>query len=123
MFDKGPDGHPQTTPALQGMRDGFEDFAYWRQFDLMLARATELDAAKLSKKDFATLCGAQQFHQSVFDMSDNSPIPMHLNSSAPRPGPTVDDTKVDRWQLLAAKADLLRQMLALQVLLPDAKTD
>jgi len=47
LYDFDSDGNPETTPALEGMRDGFEDFAYWRQFELMLAQARELDAAKL----------------------------------------------------------------------------
>ena len=116
LYDEGPDG-PETTPSLEGMRDGFEDFAYWRQFELMLARATELDTAKLSKKDRTALQEAQRFRERVFGMSDDSFVPLHATGGGhgARGGPTVD--KATRWQLLAAKAELLRQMLALKALL------
>ncbi len=120
LYDRGPTGKACPTPAMQGMRDGVEDFRYWRQFELMVAKANELDASTLSAGDRAALDSARLFRQRVFGLSDESLLPMHLNPSAPRPGPTIDDIKVDRWRLLAAKAELLRQMVALSALLPGA---
>ena len=117
LYDKGPDG-PETTPSLEGIRDGFEDFAYWRQFELMFVQTTELDAPTLSKKDRATIQEAQRFRERAFGMSDDSLVPLYVDGgrNGARGGPTVD-SKVTRWQLLAAKGELLRQMLALKALL------
>jgi hypothetical protein len=126
LYDFDSDGNPETTPALEGMRDGFEDFAYWRQFELMLAQARELDAAKLSEKSRTALQEAKQFRERAFAMSDDSLVPMHVNRGGhgARPGPTVDGSKADRWRLLAAKAALLRQMVALEALLSEpARTE
>ena len=122
LYDFDPDGNPETTPALEGMRDGFEDFAYWRQFELMLAQAREMDAAKLPEKSRTALQEVQQFRERAFAMSDDSLVPMHVSRGGhgARSGPTVDGRKVSRWRLLAVKAELLRQMAVLKALLSEA---
>jgi len=119
LYDKGPDGQPQPTPALEGMRDGFEDFSYWRQFELLLEQAGQVEEAKLSAKSRKVLQNARAFRERAFNMSDDSLVPMRMNRGGhgARPGPTVDAQAVSRWRLLTAKSALLRHMLALKAVL------
>ncbi len=116
MYDRDGAGVAQPTPAMQGIRDGFEDFAYWRQFEALLGRAEQVDLASLSPQSRAAIEKARQFHDKVFADGDDSLIPMHLSpgGNGARPGLTVNDTSISRWQLLTIKGQLLRHTDALR---------
>ena len=125
LYDLDSKGHPRSTPILQGIRDGFEDFSYWRKYDMLLEQATRLDVAMLTEQSQLELQRARQFRDEAFNSSEDSLVPLTVNRGGhgARPGLTVDDSQLSRWQLLTVKAKLLRHMLVLKGLLSNVSQD
>ena len=54
-----------STPALEGLRDGFEDFSYWRIFDELLEKSVG-KIGKLSQTQLGILNRCKKFKSKVF---------------------------------------------------------
>ncbi|MBN1437232.1 MAG: hypothetical protein JW936_09160 [Sedimentisphaerales bacterium] len=80
LFVNGLDGVPRTTPALEGLRDGFEDFGYWKKFDADLALASAIPFGSLSPAEQADLTSAQGFRAAVFSTDPSALVQLELTT-------------------------------------------
>ena len=112
LFANGPEG-PVTTSGLEGVRDGYEDYAYWRRLSLLLQEADKLDEGVLTEAQRDAIRGARAFRESAFSMEPDALVPMTMNTGGhgARSWPGVRSTS--RLALMAAKVELLERIDAL----------
>ena len=116
----GPDGLPASTPVLEGVRDGYEDFAYWHTLDVLLDR---LDAAgkERSPKEQEMVEAARTFRKNlVAGNPEDSVLPARMAVASPGRGYEAHlSFSGDRWTFREVKGKLLRHVETLEKLLND----
>ena len=115
--DGKPGSMPFSTPGLEGVREGYEDLAYWHTLDVLLER---LAKKKHSREQQKQIAAAHAFRESlVADTSEESLIPWTMGPANEGRGYESQRSmqKKDRWLLRKVKGDLLRQIASIQKLL------
>jgi hypothetical protein len=104
------DGGPVTSSAFEGLRDGFEDFGYWRKFSLLLAEA------EVAAPGSQAVIDAQAFKDDVFDTNDpaNGLIPMQVVGGAGGGRDWLQIVDHDRWRYLDVREQLFTHIIALK---------
>ena len=114
----GPDGQPVTTGALEALRDGFEDFGYWRTFSRLLEKASALDPSALTTAEQQILTEALEFRSQVFNIDNpaGSLIPMEVVRGAGGGRDWLRIVNDDRWRYRDIRNQLLKHIVALESL-------
>ena len=105
--------NPKPTPALEGLRDGFEEYEYFEK----LKTLTEKLSAKrnsLNKKKLAALKDAEKFIRDMVDVKRNTVFSFKTMPGGSGGGSWYDFTKPDRWQFLKVKGQVLKHIVELQ---------
>ena len=115
----GPDGQPVTTGALEALRDGFEDFGYWRTFSRLLEKASALDPSALTTAEQQILTEALEFRSQVFNIDNpaGSLIPMEVVRGAGGGRDWLRIVNDDRWHYRDVRSQLFEQIIALESIL------
>ena len=114
-FAKDPAGRPVSTPGLDGMREGFEDFTYWRTLDHLIAQADALPKDRLTDADTDQLNQSRNLRDQMFAHTAGALV--HLGTerrSHPggRPWPRIRNP--NRWNYAKGKATLLEHIAAVE---------
>ena len=119
-FAKGPDGVPRSTPGLDGVREGFEDFTYWRTLDYRVEQAGRLPEDQLSEADRRCLDQARDLRDEMFGHTDAALVHLGLETrvhTGGRPWPRI--RKPNRWDYARGKATLLEHIARVQRILAE----
>ena len=116
IFGKGPNG-PVTTPALEGLRDGFEDHAYWRRLLMLLEQTSTVDRATLTKQKRQAIADALSFRDRAFGTTADALIPLTPTPGGHGARPGHGFKQKDRHAFGRAKGVLLRHIAALHGIL------
>ena len=106
---------PLGTPALEGVREGFEDLGYWHTLDVLIERA-DTSGAALTPQQCKELEAARFFRESlVAQTSEASLVPwiLHPGNDGRGFGPYPAMVS-DRWLFRDLKGDMLGHIQALE---------
>ena len=101
------------TVAFEGVRDGFEDYAYWQRLAMVLEEAESIDPGSLTPQQQADLAAAQGFKAASY--GSTIPLATTSGSHGARDWQEVDNP--DRWTYRAVKVELLNHIAAVQDIL------
>ena len=106
-------GYPVTTPAFEGLRDGFEDYEYWQQLKSELVSLEQIQN-KLSPVQKKTFLQAKQFKKNVFAHKNNSKLNVKVVPGGNGGRQRYTFVNPNRWKFLAIKETLLRYIVELE---------
>ena len=119
-FARGPDGLPRSTPGLEGAREGFEDFVYWRTLDYWVEQVGKLPEDRLSETDRRRLDEARNLRDKMFGHTDAALVHLGVETrvhAGGRPWPRI--RKPNRWDYVRGKAALLEHIARVQRILAE----
>ena len=114
-FAKDPDGRPMSTPGLDGVREGFEDFTYWRTLDHLIDKADDLPKHRLTEADTGHLDQARNLRDQMFAHTADALVHLGTESrvhTGGRPWPRIRNP--NRWDYAKGKAVLLKHIAAVK---------
>jgi hypothetical protein len=114
-------GMPYSTPALEGVREGYEDLAYWHTLDVMIDESDKQGNQNRSSEAKAAIAAARAFRARLqADTSEESLIPWAMSAASEHRGFAAHRRiQGDRWLFREVKGPLLRHIETLQKVLKD----
>ncbi|MBN1437231.1 MAG: hypothetical protein JW936_09155 [Sedimentisphaerales bacterium] len=118
LFANSPQG-PVTTPAFEGLRDGYEEFRYYHTLGELIREAADLDDNRLSPSDREVIAETTAFYNDIFGPDNNAMIRMELRPGVSGARAWNDFVNNDRWQYLRAKGQILQHIAGLKEIMTD----
>ena len=110
-----------TTPPFECLRDGYEDYAYWKQFCHMLERVKDLDQTGLTDEQKLIIDNALALRTNMFGTDADAVLHMRVNPGSQGARSWHSFETEDRWQCLQAKGMVVQQIDALNTLFQDQR--
>ena len=120
LYTHGPDGEIVSTPPLEGLRDGYEDFAYWHTLDRLVAQVAAEPAAQWSDDQKQQIEAARTLRFRVFEETEEPLMPYRMVPGSEHRGfGAYRGPAGDRWLQRDLHGRVLRASDALQKLLAE----
>ncbi|MEE8567130.1 MAG: hypothetical protein V3S81_00865 [Anaerolineales bacterium] len=118
-------GSPVTSGSFDALRDGFEDFAYWRKLSVLLEQAESLDLGSLTPEQQQALADAQAFHSEVFNKNNPASglVPLKFVEGTGTIRDWLNIAEPDRWLFREVKVPLLNHILAVEAAMRCGSSD